>query len=183
MEKNDEIEITKKHIIILCISFIVLILLISCGVYVYIQKFRNIQENIALNKESIIIETFIEKMEDKTHDDFNVVDCYEGLEDKEDISVAYTATGLDTNIHIEYYEVTENKAIEKYENDKDYFADLAGGVIYEYNFEHVSYFEVTSDEDYFVTSKIGNTYVLAMCILEHKDTLQEILGILGYERV
>lgn len=182
-QNNDEIIITKKHVIIISICLIIVAVLIIGGFYIHSNIVTNNKNNIIVNKEQISIEEFIEKMEDKTYDDFNIVDSYDGLDDKEDINVAYTSTGLDTNIHIEYYEVTENKATEKYDDDKDYFADLAGGVVYEYSYEHVSYFEITSDEDYFVASKIGNTNLVAMCVLEHKDTLKEILDILGYGRV
>ena len=132
------------------------------------------------NKKAIDSDKFKKIMTDM---DFQVVDAKYLFSEYDQVKEVYVALEKDRNYQIEFYVLdTDDSATDFYNTNKTIFEDSKGSTssYKTVNLGNVSKYTLTTDGQYKIISRIGNTAVFVSEDIKYKDDINKILKKLGY---
>ena len=130
------------------------------------------------NKESITASTFTSTMEEKG---FEVADVAEQYEDEE---IKNVVIAMNEDYQVEFYVFsTEDRASAVFAGNKDTIESLSSGnsVNTSVSMGNFATYSLTTSENYYIVSRIGNTVMYANVGVAHKDAVSSIISEFGYK--
>ena len=130
------------------------------------------------SKTALTNDQFIEKMESAG---YQIADATEQFE--EGAVEAVTIAFIDDKYQIEFYVLpSKDSAVASFNSNKSDFEQMknSGSSTGEVNIGNHNYYGLTTDEGYYVVSRVDNTMIYVNSSAEYKDEIKEVLKVLGY---